>query len=114
MKKLITILSISSLILTGCYTTEKGEKTGSIVKFAKEGFIIKTFEGELIRGNLNSGSGSFGRSFYFTVENLNLIKVIEKSMKEGKEVKIKYHKEWITFLRTENKNYFVDEIEILN
>lgn len=114
MKNLLLILPLTFL-LSGCYEIENGEKVGSIVKFSKAGFFIKTYDGELIRGNLNSGTGSFGRPFEFAVENSNVIKIIEEEMKKGKEVKIKYHQEFFTFLRNnDGDNYFVDDVEILN
>jgi hypothetical protein len=113
MKKiLITILA--ALLLTGCWETKNGEKIGTVVKLAKEGIICKTWEGEIIRGGMNNGSGSFGtRPFYFTVESPELLKKIQNALDSQKEIKIKYHQELITFCRTETDDYFIDDIEIM-
>lgn len=47
MKKNLIYLTLI-LLLTGCWEVSNGEKVGTIVKFAKEGMFIKTWEGELI------------------------------------------------------------------
>lgn len=114
MKKLL-LLPLASLVLSGCWETTNGDKIGSIVKCAYEGLFIKTYECEIIRGGLASGGGSFGKSFDFTVEDKSLIPIIQRSMDEQKEVKIKYHKEFATLWRTETSdNSFLNSIEIIN
>lgn len=111
MKKLILLLALS-LTLTGCKEVAKGEKIGIIVKCAEEGFFFKTYECEMIRGGMNSASGTLGQSFHFTVENRELIPVLNKLLEDQKEVKIKYHKEFATLWRTEtNDNSFLDSID---
>jgi len=110
MKKIL-LIAIIVLSVSGCKETAKGEKIGNIVKCAYEGFFIKTYECELIRGNLTNGSGSFGKSFHFTVEDKDMIKKVDSYFDSQKEVVIEYHKEWITLWRTENDNYFLDDIK---
>ena len=113
MKKLLIAACVIPL-LTGCWETSNGEKIGIIVKLAKEGMIIKTQEGELIRGGMSSASGTVGKSFHFTVENQSMLPIIEQAMNEQKQVKIKYHQEFATLWRTETgDNTFVDQVEII-
>ena len=113
MKKLLS-LTLLSLLLSGCWETSKGVKVGVIVKCAREGFFIQTYECELIRGGLNSGSGSFGQSFHFTVENPDLIQIATQALNDQKEVKLSYHREFATLWRTETDgNYFADNIEVV-
>lgn len=73
----------------------KGKKIGKIVKISKQGMIFKTWEGELIRGGLNDGSGSFGPSFYFTVESEEMAKKVMDAFENQYEVIIDYRKEFI-------------------
>lgn len=42
------ITFISSCLLAGCWTVQKGQKSGIIVKIAKEGKFWGTYEGEII------------------------------------------------------------------
>lgn len=108
---LILILMIS---LTGCYETENGAKIGNIVKISKEGLLIKTCEGQLIRGGISNGSGAFSpHPFDFTIEQPKLIEKAQQAMDKQQEVKIFYHRELFTMFRTETRGYFADDIEVL-
>lgn len=112
LKKIIS-LAILSLVLTGCWETKNGEKIGTIVKLSKEGVLIGTYEAELIRGGMNSGSGSFGSAFHFTVEDKRLLPIVQEALDKQREVKIKFHKELATIARCESDNYFLDDISFV-
>lgn len=99
-------------LLSACKVTSQGEKVGIIVKCAHEGFFISTYECEIIKGGMSLASGTLGTSFHFTVEDESLIPQFEKALNEQKEVKLTYHQEWITLLRTETSdNSFADKVE---
>lgn len=112
MKKILAIF-LGCLLLQGCWETQQGEKTGVIVKLSKQGVIIGTYEAQIIRGGMNSGSGSFGAPFDFTVEDKELLPIVREAMENQNPVLIKYHKEAITLWRAESDNYFLDSIEIV-
>lgn len=109
MKKIFLLFLATSL--SGCYEVSNGEKLGIITKCAREGIIFKTYECELIRGRMKDGTGVFGKSFHFTVEDKKIIPILEKALDEQQEVKIKYHQELCTLARTKtHDNSFLDEI----
>jgi hypothetical protein len=62
-----------------------GTKTGYVQKFSKEGWLCKTWEGELAMVNL---PGALPKIFSFTVRDDSLAKVITKTM--GQNVAITY------------------------
>ena len=105
-------LSILVMSITGCWVTGEGQKAGIIVKLAREGAFNKTFEAELIRGGLSSGSGVNGKSFHFTIENPLLAEKIESAFENQKEVIIKYHTEAITGCARGETNTFLDDVII--
>lgn len=111
MKKLLIILPLLSL--TGCLLTQEGDKVGTITKLAKQGVIFGTWEGQIIRGGMASGSGGFGQGFEFTVEKPEVLAQMQTAMAAQQEVKIHYHKEAITWLRSESLGYFVDSVEVI-
>lgn len=99
--------------LSGCWTTSTGQKTGVIVKLAKEGIFIGTWEAELIRGGFSNGDGVNGQSFHFTVQNKNLVEKLKQYFENQKEVLISYHHEFITAPgRGETKN-FLDDVKLI-
>lgn len=107
-------LLVLIMLLNGCWETESGEKVGNVVKLGREGMFVKTNEAELIRGGMANGSGSFGEPFDFTIENEDVLQVIQYALENNKSVKIKYHKELLAFFRTLTvDNSFVDSAEII-
>ncbi len=90
-----------------------GEKIGQVVKLSKQGFICDTWEGQLIRGGMSGGSGSFGTvPFDFTVEGEDLVKQVQGYMKDQTEVVIKYRIEGIySPFRSESWGHFLISVE---
>jgi hypothetical protein len=111
MKK--NLIMLACLTLTACYQTQEGDKVGTVTKLAKQGVIIGTWEGQIIRGGLAGGSGGFGQSFEFTVEKPEVLAQLQSAMNAQQEVKIHYHKEAITLWRSESGDYFVDSVQVL-
>jgi len=104
--------------MTCCHTStpSQGKKIGHIVKLAKEGVFFKTWEGELIRGGLTDGSGSFGTSFHFVIESDSLAESALNAMENNEEVILYYHCEMISSLSRSEKEspHFVDKICIVH
>lgn len=109
-------VALSTMLLAGCWETADGEKIGSITRLNRQGVLnaCKSWEGEIIRGGLNTGSGVMGQAFHFTVENDALAKEVERMMNTQQEVKITYKKELVTFCRSDSDNVFLVKIEPLN
>lgn len=115
MKKLLTLAILAStLLLSGCWETAKGEKIGNIVKVSQEGAVCKTYEAEIIRGGLNGGTGSNGTAFFFTIENSEMAKQLQDAMEAQKEVKIRYHSEMNSWCRSNSGDHFLDSFEIID
>lgn len=112
MKKLLLPIA-ACLLLSGCIDIARGEKVGTITKLAQQGLVFNTWEGQIIRGGLSGGSGGFGQSFEFTVEDPIVVEEIRAAMDSQSEVKITYHTEAITLWRSESGSHFVDKIEVL-
>ncbi|WED42203.1 hypothetical protein [Legionella cardiaca] len=113
MKKVLILLLAG--LLAGCWTTKSGQKSGVIVKVAKEGKYWGTYEGELIRGGLEDASGATGREFHFTLGQFKseLVEKAELAMQNNSHVIIFYHcEEFVMPWRGETK-CFVDDIKIL-
>lgn len=117
MKKILlsSIVLISSFLLVGCWTVQKGQKSGIIVKVAKEGSFWGTYEGEIILGGLENASGVSGRAFFFTLGQFRseLIKQAEYAMQNNKHVVISYHCDAYTLPWSGETKCFVNKINIL-
>lgn len=117
MKKLLfTSLVISlSCLLTGCWSVQKGQKSGIIVKVSKEGKFWGTYEGEIILGGLENASGVSGRAFFFTLGQFksDLVKQADYAMQNNKHVVITYHCDAYTMPWSGETKCFVTDIKTL-
>jgi len=102
MKSLKIAAVVAALCLTGCGDAGDGQKIGTVIRFGTHGFFCKTWEGELIRGGFNGGTGATAGIFHFTVENPNIVPQIQKAMDDQTEVKITFHTERATFCRSDS------------
>lgn len=114
----ILVLTGLCVCLCGCWTTQQGEKIGTVVKIAKEGLWFKTWEVEIIKGGMSNGSGGFGvKPFDATVSNQKILAVLQNAINNQQEVKITYHVEAFTWPTRneshEGENRFIDSVEIL-
>jgi hypothetical protein len=111
----IAILSVAAMVvaLSGCWTDQDGEKVGTIVKSSTHGFLpgCQSYEAELVRGGLNSGTGVMGAPFDFTVETPELKAQVDEALNNQTEVKVYYRHEKVTFCRSEDHKNFVYKIE---
>lgn len=113
--KNVFLICLITIFISGCWTTQKGEKIGTLVKLAQEGIIFKTNEAELIRGGMNGGNGGFGvKPFFFTIENNDLLPTMQNALDGQKEIKIHYHTELFVLFRSDSDNNFLDSVEVMN
>lgn len=118
MKKplLLLVTILSACLLTGCWSVQKGQKSGVIVKVAKEGKFWGTYEGEIILGGLENASGASGRAFHFTLGQFKtkLVKQAEFAMHNNKHVIISYHCDAYVLPWSGETRCFVRNINILS
>ncbi|MBA2652899.1 MAG: hypothetical protein H0U73_11610 [Tatlockia sp.] len=117
MRKWISLLLLISIgLLPGCWKVKSGEKSGVIVKVAKEGKYWGTYEGELIRGGLEDASGVTGRSFFFTLGQFksSLVEQALMAMQNNSHVIISYHCDLIVMPWRGETKCFIDKIRILD
>lgn len=112
-KSKLFFLALIGTTLSGCWDMGGGEKIGSITRLQRTGAFCKTWEGEIIRGGLNSGSGVVGNAFHFTVEDDALAQQVQKAMEAQQEVKISYKQEAVSFCRSDSDSHFLTKIEPL-
>lgn len=110
-----SFLLLMMCFLTGCWSVQKGEKSGIIVKVAKEGKFWGTYEGEMILGGLENASGVSGRAFYFTLGQFksDLVRQAEFAMQNNKHVIISYHCDAYILPWSGETKCFVTKINVL-
>ncbi len=114
-KILLPLLALNMCLLSGCWTIQKGQKSGIIVKVSKEGKLWGTYEGELIRGGLEDASGATGREFEFTLGQFksDLVKKAVTAMQNNSHVVLSYHCDQFTMPWSGETKCFVDDIHVV-
>ena len=117
MKKILlsSFLILISCLLTGCWTTQKGQKSGIIIKVSKEGKFWGTYEGEMILGGLENASGVSGRAFHFTLGQYRseLVEKADFAMQNNKHIIMSYYCDAYTLPWSGETKCFVSKIDIL-
>lgn len=71
--------------------TGQGQKVGTVIKLADEGFFIKTHEMEIVRGGMAAGAGSFSVTpACITITDDAMLAKAQKSFDDQKEITVKY------------------------
>lgn len=121
MRKGLTIFGIILLIalVLGAaysqYTYSEGVRAGVLMRFAKKGYIVKTYEGQL---SLNAGviatqNNALANSFwYFTVKDEKVAQ--ELSGLEGKKVQLHYKQIIHQFWWQGQTPVFVDSVAVID
>lgn len=105
----ILVFLVALVVATqGYFTYSEGERGGYIKKLAKKGYIIKTFEGELVQqisGVLSA------ESFQFSVQKKEVVIQLQKAMLNNERVNVKYkQKIYIMPFLHGDSQYFITEI----
>lgn len=98
--------------LAGCWNTGPGEKIGVLTKVASHGLFCQTWEAQIVRGGLNTGSGVMGQPFDFTIEQDDMAQTAQAALNKQQTVKIYYHSEANSFCRSESDSHFLDKIVV--
>ncbi len=117
MKKTISILILSVILLTSCTENySNGNRVGLINQFSESGYIYKSWEGHLnmTQTGMNSANG-----WDFSIDNdypdYNLISTLDSALRYGFKVELKYHrvagKNW--FGNRGNTDFFVTGCKVL-
>jgi major membrane immunogen (membrane-anchored lipoprotein) len=109
-----------ALIFVGCIDYSDGNRTGTLTKFSKKGFVCKTWEGQLNLGGMktNSEGGMVANVWDFTIDPENFqdqqwIEVLNNALRQGKQVTITYNQEGIVGPCRADTQYFVKKVEVL-
>lgn len=109
MNKLIILLLFP--FLCGCWTLEKGDMVGQVIKVNEAGWFVKTSQAIVIRGGIQDGSGAFGKPTRMYIGDLK--HKFESALLQKKLVKINYQEELFSLLCNGNEDIIANSIELI-
>lgn len=108
---LIVAAGIAGYLLVCNYTYGEGSRTGYLIKFARTGYIFKTYEGEMNLGGMNANNNSVANYLWdFSVLGSEKEVVNELSNYEGKVITVFYREKLKNMPWQGNTKYFVYKI----
>lgn len=110
MKNSLYALALVSVFLSGCghgLQSGTGKKIGQVIQIGQHGLLCKTYEGKLVRGGFNTGSGVSGGVFEFTVDDHSMFAELQKAMESQEEIEVTYQKVSFSGPCTSESDHFV-------
>lgn len=101
-------IGVGAVATFGCYS--EGERTGSVQKFSKKGYVFKTWEGELLLREFGTQQSTV---WTFSVQNEEVAKSLEQAMSKGEKVMLHYCQKYYTFAWQGETEYFVDRLSVV-
>lgn len=120
MKFKITLFIILALLVgVGYYLTagyySKGERAGTISKLSERGYVFKTYEGVLNEGGYSGETGTLTpRYFEFSCKVDTTITKLQRALKTGERITLKYSEKFFQFPWNGDTKYFIDDVEFLS
>lgn len=109
----IIILVIAFWIVGGIYIVVDSKfRSGSVNKFGKDGFLLKTHEGTLLMGGGEGMMANGRETFSFSVADDKMIAALE-AVDSRKTVKLWYDKTLFSLPWRGNTNYFITKLEVM-
>ena len=108
---IIIVFLIIFFVARYSYTYSEGNRAGRLIKFSKQGFVFKTYEGEMNLGGVtNAANNSMMMNYMwdFSVTNQSVADSLLKL--EGKEISVHYKEKMAKLPWRGDTKYIVDRI----
>lgn len=108
---LVAVAGVAVYLLACNFTYGEGSRTGYLIKFARTGYVFKTYEGEMNLGGMNANSNSVANYLWdFSVLGSEKEVVDQLSNYEGKVITVFYKEKLKNMPWQGNTKYFVYKI----
>lgn len=109
---LLLVLGILYYLTAGYYSS--GERAGTISKISERGYVFKTLEGVLNEGGYSGETGTLTPRYWDFSCKLDSVKTkLQKAVKTGERVTLKYREKFFRFPWNGETKYFIIDVEFL-
>ncbi len=110
---LLLVLGILYYLTAGYYSS--GERAGTISKISERGYVFKTLEGVLNEGGYSGETGTLTPRYWDFSCKLDSVKTkLQKAVKTGERVTLKYREKFFRFPWNGETKYFIIDVEFLH
>lgn len=109
---LLVVLGILYYLTAGYYSS--GERAGTVSKISERGYVFKTLEGVLNEGGYSGETGTLTPRYWDFSCKLDSVKTkLQKAVKTGERVTLKYQEKFFRFPWNGETKYFIIDVEFL-
>lgn len=109
---LLVVVGVLYYLTAGYYSS--GERAGTISKISERGYVFKTLEGVLNEGGYSGETGTLTPRYWDFSCKLDSVTIkLQKALKTGERVTLKYHEKFFRFPWNGDTKYFVVDVEFL-
>jgi hypothetical protein len=109
----IIFIGIAGFFAWSNITYSSGSRAGVLITFNQEGYLFKTYEGELNLGGINAlpGNTIANNMWKFSVKDADVATKLDTL--QGKKVRLQYKEKAKNFFWQGQTNFFVDGVEVI-
>jgi hypothetical protein len=108
---IIVVFLIIFLVARYSYTYSEGNRAGRLIKFSKQGFIFKTYEGEMNLGGVtNAANNSMMMNYMWDFSVTNQAVADTLLMLEGKDISVHYKEKMAKLPWRGDTKFIVDKV----
>ena len=112
---LILLALIGGVAFVYFYTYSEGWRSGTLTKFSRKGYVVKTWEGEIFqRGSEDGSLNVMNVKWLFSVEDKRKNVVETLNSYNGARFRIHYNERLNTFFWLGDTHYFVDSVVLVS
>ena len=104
----VLLMLLGGYLLVGCLTD--GNRAGHVIKFSRKGYVIKTWEGELVQQSFSSQTDTLA----FTVRDAAVAKQVNDALATGDRVTLHYCQKYHTFFWQGDSDYIIDAVTVFS
>lgn len=119
---IVLVIGAATIAFLMFASYSEGFRVGTIQKISKKGFLLKTYEGELTQGMIETsvdpasggGTGVSTRIWYFSAQQDEpLLRAMDDAIEKNKRVKLFYHERYARLPWVGESAYIVYKVEEL-
>lgn len=109
---IILVFAVLFIVANTTFTYSEGSRAGRLIKFSSNGYIFKTYEGEINLGGVtNAANGSMMMNYMWDFSVVDKAVADSLSTLEGKDIRVHYKEKLAKLPWRGNTKFIVDKVE---
>lgn len=109
---IVLVFAVLFIVANTTFTYSEGSRAGRLIKFSSNGYVFKTYEGEINLGGVtNAANGSMMMNYMWDFSVVDQSVADSLSKLEGKDIRVHYKEKLAKLPWRGNTKFIVDKVE---